>query len=38
MLLDCDVDKFNGVEYVCCPDEKGKWLNHLISNNIFDRV
>ena len=22
MLLDCDVDKFNGVEYVCCPDEK----------------
>lgn len=38
MLLDCDVDKFNGVEYVCCPDEKGKWLNHLISNTIFDRV
>ena len=20
MLLDCGIDKFNGVEYVCCPD------------------
>lgn len=24
MLLDCGIDKFNGVEYVCCPEESGK--------------
>lgn len=24
MLLDCDIDRFAGVEYVCCPKEKSK--------------
>ncbi|VDI54218.1 amyloid beta A4 protein [Mytilus galloprovincialis] len=24
MLLDCDIGKFNGVEYVCCPDEQAE--------------
>ena len=26
ILLPCDIDKFSGVEYVCCPDKIGNQI------------
>lgn len=33
MLLDCDIDRFAGVEYVCCP--KGKSKSSINSGSLL---